>query len=107
MSLSLILAFVWLVVANVMAMIPSRDNHWQRAYALIIVGVPLLGFVTWQNGPVIGIIMLVAGVSVLRWPMIYLGRWLRERLAGPRHGAGPVGPDGAAAEMPVAEKDAR
>ena len=82
MSLSLILAFVWLVVANVLALIPSRDNHWSRAYVLIAVGVPLLGLVTWQNGPVIGIIVLVAGISVLRWPVIYLGRWVRGLLAG-------------------------
>ena len=88
MSLSLILAFVWLVVANVLALIPSRVNHWSRAYALIAVGVPLLGFVTWQNGPVIGIIVLVAGISVLRWPVIYLGRWLRGRVSGGKGEAG-------------------
>lgn len=82
MSLSLILAFVWLVVANVLALIPSRDNHWQRAYLLIALGVPLLGFVTWQNGPTIGIVVLIAGVSVLRWPVIYLGRWLKARFPG-------------------------
>lgn len=80
MSLSLILAFVWLLVANVLALIPSKDNHWQRAYALIAVGVPLLGFVTWQNGPIVGIVVLIAGVSVLRWPVIYLGRWIKTRL---------------------------
>lgn len=88
MSLSLILAFVWLLVANILAMLPSRDNHWRRAYGLIAVGVPLLGYVTWQNGPVIGIILLVAGVSVLRWPAIYLGRWVRARL-GRGRGAAP------------------
>ncbi|SMY07718.1 DUF2484 family protein [Flavimaricola marinus] len=82
MSLSLVLAFVWLIVANVLALIPSRDNHWQRAYALIALGVPLLGFVTWQNGPIVGIILLIAGVSVLRWPVIYLGRWFRARILG-------------------------
>lgn len=82
MTLSLLLACLWLVLANVLAMIPSRDDHWARAYALITVGVPLLGYVTWQNGPVIGILVLAAGASVLRWPTICLVRWLRRRLAG-------------------------
>ena len=77
MSLSLALALVWLVLANVAAMIPSRDNHWARAYALIALGVPLVGWVTWDNGPVLGLLVLAAGASVLRWPLIYLGRWVR------------------------------
>lgn len=77
MSLSLFLACVWLVLANVLAMIPSTDNHWTRAYVLIGLGVPLVGWVTWANGPVIGLLVLAAGASVLRWPLIYLGRWVR------------------------------
>ena len=82
MSLSLALALVWLVLANVLAMIPSQDNHWARAYALIIVGVPLVGWVTWVNGPIVGLLVLAAGASVLRWPLIYLGRWVRARIGG-------------------------
>ncbi|MDG1117609.1 MAG: DUF2484 family protein [Flavimaricola sp.] len=82
MTQSLMLACLWLVLANVLAMIPSRDNHWARAYALVAVGVPLLGYVTWQNGPVIGIFVMAAGISVLRWPVIYLVRWLRRQLPG-------------------------
>ncbi|MFT5342454.1 MAG: hypothetical protein ACI9BH_001668 [Paracoccaceae bacterium] len=77
MSLSLILAALWALGANVLAMLPSHDNHWRRAYILIAVGIPILGFVTYQNGPWIGLIMLVAGMSVLRWPVYYLTRWLK------------------------------
>jgi len=77
MSLSLMLACLWAVIANLLAMIPSRDNHWRRAYALIAIGVPILGYVTYQNGPWIGFFVLFAGMSLLRWPVIYLGRWLR------------------------------
>ncbi|MFV2052177.1 DUF2484 family protein [Aliiroseovarius sp. YM-037] len=79
MTLSLILALVWVVLANVLAMLPSRDNHWTRAYALIAVGVPLLGYVTLQNGPWVGLLVLAAGASMLRWPLIYLGRWMRRQ----------------------------
>lgn len=80
MSLSLILAFLWMIVANVLALLPSRDHHWRRAYVLIALGVPLVGYVTAQNGPLVGLLVLAAGASVLRWPVIYLGRWLRRRM---------------------------
>ena len=79
MSLPLILVFVWMILANVMAMIPSRDNHWQRAYFLMAVGVPLIGWVTYVNGPVVGVLALAAGASVLRWPLLFLSRWMRQR----------------------------
>ncbi len=72
----LALACLWLIAANVMAMFPSRDNHWRSAYVLIAVGIPLLGWVTYDNGPVIGMLILAAGVSVLRWPVIYVWRWV-------------------------------
>ncbi|PCJ10493.1 MAG: hypothetical protein COB16_00280 [Rhodobacteraceae bacterium] len=80
MTLSLILAALWALSANVLAIIPSRDNHWRRAYVLIALGIPLLGYVTYENGPWWGLAVLVAGMSVLRWPVIYLGRWLRRQL---------------------------
>lgn len=80
MTYSLIAAAVWLVLANVLALIPSKDNHWMRAYILIAIGVPLLGWVTLENGPWVGIAVLAAGASVLRWPVIYLTRWVKRRM---------------------------
>lgn len=74
---------IWLVAANVMGMIPSRDNHWARAYVLIAAGLPLLGYIIYENGLLVGFAFLVAGASILRWPVIYLGRWLR-RIIGQR-----------------------
>lgn len=79
MTLSLTLAAVWALAANVLAMIPSRDNHWRRAYVLIALGIPLLGYVTYENGPWWGLAVLLAGMSVLRWPVLYFGRWLRRQ----------------------------
>ncbi|MEL6172528.1 MAG: DUF2484 family protein [Pseudomonadota bacterium] len=77
MNLSLALVCIWALGANILAMIPSQDNHWRRAYFLIAVGIPILGYVTWQNGPLIGAVVLIAGMSLLRWPVIYLGRWIK------------------------------
>ena len=82
MSLPLILALLWLILANLLAMIPSRDQHRTRAVVLIIIGVPLVGWVTWVNGPVVGLLVLAAGVSVLRWPVLFLIRWIRRRVTG-------------------------
>ena len=81
MTLSMIAACLWLVLANVLAMIPSNDNHWRRAYFLIAIGVPIVGWVTLDNGPFLGLLVLGAGMSVLRWPVIYLYRWLRRQFA--------------------------
>ncbi|MBV2360523.1 DUF2484 family protein [Thalassococcus sp. CAU 1522] len=80
MSTSLILACLWAILANILAMVPSRDNHWQRAYGLIAIGIPILGYVTYQNGPWVGLLVLAAGMSILRWPVRYLGRWIGARL---------------------------
>ncbi|NVK15280.1 MAG: DUF2484 family protein [Rhodobacteraceae bacterium] len=80
MTLSLTLAAVWALAANVLAMIPSRDNHWRRAYVLIALGIPLLGYVTYENGPWWGLAVLLAGMSVLRWPVLYFGRWVKRAL---------------------------
>lgn len=81
--MAIILGCIWLILANVLAMVPSKDNHWRRAYGLIAVGIPLLGYIVYVNGPWIGMAFLIAGVSVLRWPVIYLGRWVR-RVMGRR-----------------------
>ena len=80
MTTSLVLACLWAVMASVIAMLPARI-HWPAAYVLIAVGIPILGFVTYQNGPILGLIVLAAGVSVLRWPVLFLFRWLRGQVA--------------------------
>jgi hypothetical protein len=82
MSISLVLACVWALVANVLAMTPSKDYHWRNAYILIGIGIPLLGFVTLENGPLVGLVVLIAAMSVLRWPVVYLSRWIKSRVKG-------------------------
>jgi len=76
--LPLALCLVWLVAANVIGMFPSQDLHWRAAYALIAIGVPLLGWATWETGPVVGLLLLAAGALILRWPVVYFWRWLRQ-----------------------------
>ena len=81
MSLSLILACMWAVIANVLAMTPSRDYHWRNAYILIAIGIPILGYVTYQNGPWVGLTVMIAAMSVLRWPVIYLIKRIKRALS--------------------------
>lgn len=76
---SLILACVWALLACVVGMAPARF-HWPAAWLLIATGIPLLGWVTFQAGPFWGIVCFVAGVSVLRWPVFFMGRWIQRQV---------------------------
>ena len=80
MTPSLILAALWAVTANLIALVPSKRAHWPQAYALIAVGIPILGYVTYENGPWWGLGVLLAGASILRWPVRYLVRWARRQI---------------------------
>lgn len=82
MIASLLLAFLWLVLANVIGLLPTRDHHWRSAYILIALGIPILGWVTYQNGPIWGMLVLAGGVSVLRWPVYFLARWVKRLVRG-------------------------
>lgn len=79
--LSLTLACLWVVIATAIAM--TRGHyHWPAAYALIAAGIPILGYVTLQNGPVAGLVVLAGGASMLRWPVRFLGRWVVRQVRG-------------------------
>ena len=45
MTLSLILACLWAVAANLIALVPSKRAHWPQAYVLIAIGI---GYVVWR-----------------------------------------------------------
>ena len=81
MTPSFITALVWLVLANIIGMLPSRHKHWPSAYVLMTIGFPLLGWVFWENGVLVGLLVLAAAASILRWPVRYFVRWLK-RLSG-------------------------
>ena len=76
MSVSLTVAGVWVLGATLIALAPRRI-HWPCAYGLATVGIPLLGWITFENGPFWGLIALAGGASILRWPLIFLFRRLR------------------------------
>lgn len=84
MSGSLIAACLWALTATLIALGPRRF-HWPAAWGLIATGVPITGWVTFENGPILGMLVLMGGVSVLRWPVKYLLGAIRREAA--RHPA--------------------
>jgi hypothetical protein len=76
MPMSLILACLWALAASLAGMAPQR-YHWPAAWALIATGIPLLGYVTLQMGPVWGLICMAGGASVLRWPLMRAAERMR------------------------------
>jgi hypothetical protein len=80
LTLPLALCLLWLIAANLIGMLPSRDLHWRAAYAMIAIGLPIWLWLVWAGGAVIGLVILIAAGSVLRWPVVYLARWLRRML---------------------------
>lgn len=80
MPISLVLACLWAVLACLIGMGPQRF-HWPAAWALILTGIPILGYVTLQTGPIGGLICLAAGASILRWPLMRAGQRIRQAFA--------------------------
>lgn len=80
MSSSVIAALLWMLAVNLRAMFPSRDNHWKFAYVMIAIGVPILIWVFIDHGPLLAAVLLVGAMWVMRWPVIYLSRWLRRKV---------------------------
>lgn len=78
---SLILACIWVVSAQVVALLPTRDLHWRAAYFLIAIGLPILVFVFIENGIWIALLALFAAMSILRYPVLYAYRWMRRAIS--------------------------
>ncbi len=78
MTPSLVAAFVWLLVANLRAMFPSKDHLWKFAYVMIGLGIPILIGVAIQNSIWLALVLLGMGAWIMRWPVIYFWRWIKK-----------------------------
>lgn len=72
-------ACVWLIAANLAAILPSKDNHWRRAYVLMATGAPLTVWLGFSQGWPASLIFLACAASVLRWPLILFWQWAKRR----------------------------
>ena len=79
---SLVMAILWIVVAAFSPVLPTRVQR-PAVWVLAAIGVPILGYVTYQTGPVMGFGVLALGMSALRWPLI---RFSQRLLGGIRRG---------------------
>lgn len=75
-NLSVILALLWLLSANVIAFFPSKKKHWPAAYLLMTIGLPIAIYVFIENPYWVGLLFLLAAASMLRWPLIFFLRRL-------------------------------
>ena len=71
MTLSLILAFIWVVAAAITAMLPMRLQYIP-GLSLLILSLPLLVFVGYENGWWIAGLAIAGAVSMFRYPLRYL-----------------------------------
>lgn len=69
MMLSLTLALIWLGVAQATGLLRSAPRQRTAAVVLTVLGIPLLGWVTTEAGPYIGLALLAAGAVSLCWPL--------------------------------------
>ena len=65
----------WVVLAGLLSSFPSKRKHWPLAYALIALGLPILGW-AFAESFWTGLVGLAAGCLILRWPLRYALRWL-------------------------------
>ncbi|MBF9031871.1 DUF2484 family protein [Rhodobacterales bacterium HKCCE3408] len=73
MSLSLILACLWVLAAAITAFLPYR-MQFPPGIALLVLSLPLAVFVGVQNGWLWGAAMIFAIASMFRNPLIYFAR---------------------------------
>ena len=67
MAVSLLLASIWIVAALRTGGVPDRVQL-QASWVLIATGIPLLGLVTLQLGPIAGLLGLALGAFLIRGP---------------------------------------
>jgi hypothetical protein len=77
MTLSLILALIWLALAQATGVLRPASRQRAAAVALTVPGIPLLGWVTTDAGPYVALALLAAGALSLCWPLPGLARTAR------------------------------
>ena len=76
MSLSLILALLWVFASTIVAFLPMRHQYRPGGVLLICAPVLIL-FLGWQHGWIAGLVALLGFVSMFRNPLRYLWKTWR------------------------------
>ncbi|WP_126978362.1 DUF2484 family protein [Frigidibacter oleivorans] len=67
------LAVLWFAASNLPPLLRPRHRR-AASFALVPLGVPILGLLTYQHGPLCGLGALALGAAALRWPPVTLWR---------------------------------
>lgn len=62
------LALLWLIAANLIAVLPTRDDHWRAAFLLMALGLPVALWLFHTHGALWTAAFL--GVSVVALPLL-------------------------------------
>ncbi len=73
MSLSLILACLWVLASALVAALPMR-RQYVPGVALLIAAPVLIGVIFYEQGALLGFAALFGFVSMFRRPLLYFGR---------------------------------
>ena len=73
MSLALTLACLWVLASAIVAMLPIRF-HWRLGFLLLLLSVPLVGFVGYTHGWIWTAVILFAVASMYRNPLRYFAK---------------------------------
>lgn len=76
MSLSLITAAVWALLATLVAFLPMRAQ-FPPGIALLFAAPVLIGWIAWDHGVLLAGVGVLGFISMFRNPLIYLVKRLR------------------------------
>jgi hypothetical protein len=76
MNASLLLGCLWVVAATIVALLPMK-HQYVPGVTLLVAAPFLIGWLAWDYGWWVGILGLLAFVSMFRNPLIYLYRRAR------------------------------
>lgn len=79
MMTPMILALLWIIVASVIALLPWKIHKPCAVFFLIPTALLLIPLVYATDGPLVGTLFLLGVMSILRWPVYFLGKFLSEK----------------------------
>jgi len=85
MNGGLAVTILWVLLISGVGMMP-RDWHWRLGLPMLLLFPFVLGYLAWDMGIYWGLALLVAALSIYRYPARYYGIALWQRLTGDRSG---------------------
>ncbi len=78
---AIVFAAAWVGIGTVVALLPARYIP-PGAFMLMLLLVPLMPYLWIAGNPFLAVLFLAAVGSLLRWPIVYLGRYIRSKFTG-------------------------